>query len=100
MTVFWPNEDSLKIKRKDKKISINEEIISLPDADSIFEKENISQLYHFIEKLNDFDKAIILLYLDDNKYRDIADILGISETNVATKISRIKQNLKQQFNNL
>ena len=50
--------------------------------------------------MNDLDKALILLYLDDNKYRDIADILGITETNVATKISRLKQHLKEQFNNL
>ena len=44
------------------------------------------------------DKALILLYLDENKYKDIADILGISETNVATKISRIKKILKEEFN--
>ena len=56
-------------------------------------------LYQFIERLNEMDKALILLYLDDNKYKDIADILGISETNVATKINRIKKNLKEQFTN-
>ena len=56
-------------------------------------------LYHFIERLDEMDKALILLYLDDNKYKDIADILGISETNVATKISRIKKSLKEKFCN-
>ena len=39
----------------------------------------------------------MLLYLDDYKYIDIADILGISETNVATKVSRIKKILKEKF---
>jgi DNA-directed RNA polymerase specialized sigma24 family protein len=39
----------------------------------------------------------MILYLDDNSYREIAGILGITETNVATKINRIKQQLKQQF---
>jgi len=43
------------------------------------------------------DKALILLYLDDVKHKDIAEILGISESNVATKISRIKLTLKDQF---
>ena len=41
----------------------------------------------------------MLLYLDDNKHKDISDILGITETNVATKISRIKGILKEKFIN-
>ena len=39
----------------------------------------------------------MLLYLDSKSYSEIADILGITETNVATKISRIKEKLKQNF---
>jgi HAD superfamily hydrolase (TIGR01509 family) len=38
-----------------------------------------------------------ILYLDDNSYRDIAGILGITETNVATKINRLKLKIKEQF---
>jgi RNA polymerase sigma-70 factor (ECF subfamily) len=41
------------------------------------------------------NKALVLLYLDGNSYLEIADVLGISETNVATKISRLKQTMKQ-----
>ena len=63
-------------------------------------KENISEMYRFIYQLDDLDKAIILLYLDDQPYGVIADVIGISETNVATKISRIKLNLKDQFNKI
>ena len=58
---------------------------------------NINQLYHFINQLDDLNRALMLLYLDDHPYSEIAAILGISETNVATKISRIKQQLKQSF---
>ncbi len=73
-------------------------IISISTLEFDFETdENISILYKLINKLNGFDKALILLYLDDNKYKDIADILGITETNAATKISRIKKILKQQI---
>jgi len=39
----------------------------------------------------------VLLYLDGNSYQEIADVLGISETNVATKISRLKQTMRQEF---
>jgi RNA polymerase sigma factor (sigma-70 family) len=87
-------------KHKDKKVTIDASIISLSYFESDSEQdENIVKLYHFIERLDEMDKALILLYLDDNKYKDIADILGISETNVATKISRIKKNLKEKFCN-
>jgi len=87
-------------KHKDKKVTIDASIISLSyfESDS-GQDENIVMLYDFIERLDEMDKALILLYLDDNKYKEIADILGITETNVATKISRIKKSLKEQFSN-
>lgn len=87
-------------KLKDKKISIDASVISLSDFGYVPEEdESVVMLYHFIEDLNEMDKALILLWLDDNKYRDIAEILGISETNVATKINRIKKVLKEKFSN-
>jgi len=87
-------------KHKDKKAKIDASVISLSDFEYVPEQdEKIVMLYQFIEYLNEMDKALILLYLDDNKYKDIAEILGISETNVATKISRIKKILAEQFSN-
>ncbi|RDS84756.1 RNA polymerase sigma factor [Dyella monticola] len=64
----------------------------VPDYD-----ERIEALYGFIDQLDHLNRALILLYLEDRSYRQIADILGISETNVATKISRIKQKLRSQM---
>ena len=93
---FYRNDS----KHSDKKVSIDASIISLSNFEYVPEQdENITMLYQFIEKLNEMDKALILLYLDDNKQKDIAEVLGISETNVATKISRIKKFLKEQFSN-
>lgn len=87
-------------KHKDKKVTIDASIISLSNFECGSEQdENIAMLYHLIGCLDEMDKALILLYLDDNKYKDIADILGISETNVATKISRIKKSLKEKIAN-
>lgn len=51
-------------------------------------------LYRFIEQLDALNRALLLLYLEEKSYREIADILGISETNVATKISRLKQRIR------
>ena len=48
-------------------------------------------------QLDELNRALMLLYLDDHPYKEVGEILGISESNVATKISRIKQQLKQAF---
>jgi RNA polymerase sigma-70 factor (ECF subfamily) len=62
-------------------------------------EHQIQLLHQFIEKLGEVNKALILLYLEEHSYKEIAEILGISESNVATKISRIKILLKKQFSN-
>ena len=59
--------------------------------------ERLQVLYGFIGQLDALNRALILLYLDDRGYGEIAQILGISETNVATKINRIKQKLRGQM---
>lgn len=53
----------------------------------------------FIDQLNEFDKAIILLYLEDYNYKEISNIIGITETNVGSKINRIKNKLKKTYQN-
>ena len=65
-------------------------------GDEVLE-ERIETLQRFIRSLNELDKALMILYLEERPYKEIAEILGISETNVATKLSRIKGRLKQEF---
>jgi RNA polymerase sigma-70 factor, ECF subfamily len=62
----------------------------------VIEKEDA--LWKAINQLNKFDKAIVLLYLEDKTYREMAEIIGISESNVAVKINRIKKRLKELMN--
>ncbi|UII22721.1 RNA polymerase sigma factor [Fulvivirga ligni] len=64
------------------------------------ENENIKLLNQFIAELDELNKALMILYLDGNSHKEIAEILNISESNVGTKISRIKIQLKEKFNNL
>ena len=54
-------------------------------------------LQKFIRELKEIDRAVILLYLEGNSQQEIADILGLTVANVSTKVSRIKQTLKQKF---
>jgi RNA polymerase sigma-70 factor (ECF subfamily) len=67
------------------------------DHDRFNTDENHQLLFSFINKLKPIDKSIILLYLDERTYREIAEITGITETNVATRLSRIKDSLKSNF---
>lgn len=61
------------------------------------QEENLNQLHQFIQELKEMDKAIMLLYLDQKTHREIAEIMGISESNVGTKVNRIKGLLTQKF---
>ena len=60
------------------------------------QSDEIQLLYQWIEELDPLNKALVILYLDGNSYQEIADILGISQTNVATKISRMKQKMREK----
>ncbi len=61
--------------------------------------EEIQEIYSLIKKLKTMDKTILLLHLEGNAYGEIANITGLSPTNVGVKLMRIKEKLKQMYNN-
>ena len=65
---------------------------SSPETDG-----RIAMLQEVIIKCPPLDRALLLLYLEDRSYREIATVLGLSETNVATKLSRLKERLRQEL---
>lgn len=90
---------SLSLLRKDKQINKNS--IELPNyASDIssesnpFNDESLKLLYQAIKKLSELDRAIILLYLEEKSYHEIAEIIGLSPNNIGVKITRIKKKLK------
>lgn len=62
------------------------------------EEEQLKQMYKAIKKLNDIDKALVFLYLEDKNYREISETLGISEVNARVKMNRIRTKLKKILN--
>lgn len=58
---------------------------------------DVQLLLRCIEELGALDKALVLLYLDDNDHAEIADVLGITASNVSTKLGRIKHKLRAAF---
>ena len=59
------------------------------------ENEAVTELYACINRLGKLERALILLWLEDRPYKEIAEIMGITATNVSTKINRVKEKLKQ-----
>ena len=59
------------------------------------EELQLKELYKAIHKLNDIDKALIFLYLEDKPYKEIAETLGISSVNARVKMNRAKEKLKK-----
>lgn len=65
------------------------------DNTGMEEEERMQQLYQAIEKLNQVEKAIAMLYMEDRSYEEMEDILGISQGNLRVKMSRIKEKLRE-----
>lgn len=60
-----------------------------------FADESLHQLYLAIKQLSEVDRAVILLYLEEKTYQEIADIIGTNPNNIGVRIKRIKERLKK-----
>lgn len=65
----------------------------MPDPDFA---EKRAVLYLAIQSLSDFERAIVLLFLEEHSYEEIATIVGITPNHVGVKLSRIKEKLKKK----
>lgn len=69
---------------------------ALPEPENM--GENIREMYRLIHQLKDVERAIVLLWLEEKSYYEIADITGLTVSNVATKLKRSKEKLRQMSN--
>lgn len=75
-----------------------ESLVQIEEPETTDLDSNIIKLRKFIGELNPLNKAIIIMYLDGNNHNEISLAMGISVSNVGTKINRIKKQLKNKFN--
>ena len=90
--------------RKQKNFITSYEPASLPvnrsdDNYSETEEERLKQLYVAVEQLNQVEKAIVMLYMEDRSYDEMEDILGISQGTLRVKMNRIKEKLRELTKN-
>jgi len=87
-------------KKKNNKQNASTDI--LPDevlVDSrAFPDESLNELYKAIKQLSEIDRGVILLYLEEKPYQEIADIMGTNTNNIGVRIKRIKERLKKILN--
>ena len=77
--------------------ALDAKVLQGTEADSGEKEQQFRLLEQFISELKELDRALMVLYLEDRNHAEIAEILGISISNVATKVGRIKDKLKQRF---
>jgi len=94
---------SISRVKKVSRIEYRETIPELPDKSNVIDEismnVSLQLLLNAIYKLDEIDKSIILLYLEEKSYNEIAEIIGISTSNVGVRINRAKETLKQNFKN-
>jgi len=96
------NTSISRVKRVSR-VEYRETVPELPDKtsviDELFMNESLKLLLNAIYNLDEIDKSIMLLYLEEKNYDEIAEIIGISKSNVGVRISRAKEILKRNFKN-
>lgn len=89
-----------KQRRQHTTVPLGPSILQHPDWGDAEKEARVRALYKHIGQLPSLDKGIILLFLEKKSYQEIADITGLSPSNVGTRLSRIKQKLKQRMQKL
>jgi RNA polymerase sigma factor (sigma-70 family) len=88
----------IKLKKKyTENNSIQRAEFHVDDTSDNHHENKISEMYQKIRTLNELDKAIIFLFLEGKNHQEIAIIIGLSVSNIGTRINRIKQNLKNKI---
>jgi len=89
----------LKKKKNNDKQFVSDTLPPEAIADShAFADESVNNLYGAIKQLSEIDRGVILLYLEENSYQEIAEIIGTNSNNIGVRIKRIKQRLNTLLN--
>ena len=91
----WKRKDSPRRRTQQPLLEVHVSTDAPNGAEGLQYRETVEQLYKAIQQLPKTDAALVLLYLDDLSYREIAEVLGISESNVGVKLNRAKKALSE-----
>ncbi len=89
-----------KETKREKFTELDGDAFQVPHTDNGELEERIAAMYEAIKKLTEIERAITMLYMDDCSYKEISEILGLSETNIGFKLNKIKLRLRTLVNTL
>ena len=89
-----------KSKRRIQSLSFEDVAYKVPQSEYYDDTEDqqIKAIYQAIKQLNDIEKAVVFLYLEDKSYKEISNTIGITEVNARVRMNRIKKKLIKQLN--
>jgi RNA polymerase sigma-70 factor (ECF subfamily) len=93
VAIYHLNKD----KRQISTVPMDGQVVNFHEADNSGMEEKWQVFRQHVNQLNLLDKGIVLLYVENKTYEEIAEITGISISNVGTKLSRIKEKIKRQI---
>lgn len=87
-----------KDTKREKFLGLDDSAFDIAAADNKEENEEVLQMYEAIKKLSEVERAITILYMDDHTYKEIGEVMGLSESNVGFKLNKIRTKLKTIIN--
>ena len=95
----WHRKDKPRRSRQQPLMEVQTEVMEgLDSGEQAQQRDTVEQLYKAINQLPKADAALVLLYLDELSYGEMAQVLGISESNVGVKLNRAKKALSDLMN--
>ncbi|CAN5916714.1 RNA polymerase sigma factor [soil metagenome] len=88
-----------KETRRAKSAELDEVALQVPAGLGGEQEERVEAMFRAIQQLTAVEKALVMLYMDDHSYKGMAEIIGISESNIGFKLNKIKAKLKELLKN-
>ncbi|MGY3055748.1 RNA polymerase sigma-70 factor (ECF subfamily) [Pedobacter sp. UYEF25] len=88
-----------KETKREKFAALDDSAFNISAIDNTEENQQVLQMYSAIKNLTEVERAITMLYMDDYSYKEIADVIGLSESNVGFNLNKIRTKLKTIVNN-
>jgi RNA polymerase sigma factor (sigma-70 family) len=95
VAISWQRRERTQLQHR---VEADAELLeNIQQLDAALDGEDVSLLYAAIARFDDFDRALLLMYLDGHPHQEIGEVLGMTPTHVATRIGRLKARLRESF---
>jgi RNA polymerase sigma-70 factor (ECF subfamily) len=88
-----------KETKREKFAGLDDNVFEIAATDNKEENDQVLQMYEAIKMLSEVERAITMLYMDDYSYREIGEVMGLSESNVGFNLNKIRAKLRTIVNN-